>query len=375
MASSRDLRIDFFRGFAMLIVVVDHIEGWSEQSVLNHWTLISLGFSDAAEIFVFLSGYVFAVAYSGHLERNGVGACVRKALTRSLQIYIAYQLAACAVIAIGALLIDWNPPPGDGIRIGQRAWESVMASLTFKFQPYGFPILAFYVLVLPPMAFMLYLCRHAAWLAWSISIAVYLLAQFFPELNCSRFADGQNWYFNPLAWQFLFFAGVFLGSRLHRGASQILRRLLTLGSVAVILLGFLVVKLSPTIKSWQPRLAESLEPLYSFCWEWSEKHTLEPLRLVHFFALVYLTSRILPRDLKFWSGEVARPIVVCGQQSLEVYTAGLVLSFIATFLLSLSAPSALSVVVIELDCCLGLIGFAYFLRSWKRSRSAADSTY
>jgi hypothetical protein len=71
MPLQRDLRIDFFRGLALLIVVADHIEGCAGKSVVREWTLVSLGFSDAAEVFVFLSGYVFALAYSKTLDQHG----------------------------------------------------------------------------------------------------------------------------------------------------------------------------------------------------------------------------------------------------------------------------------------------------------------
>jgi len=45
----RDLRIDFFRGLALYMVVVDHIGG----DPLGKFTYQAVGFSDAAEIFIF----------------------------------------------------------------------------------------------------------------------------------------------------------------------------------------------------------------------------------------------------------------------------------------------------------------------------------
>ncbi|MEM9096562.1 MAG: OpgC domain-containing protein, partial [Pseudomonadota bacterium] len=48
----RDLRLDFFRGLAMFIILLAHTPG-------NTWTLwipARFGFSDATEIFVFCSG-------------------------------------------------------------------------------------------------------------------------------------------------------------------------------------------------------------------------------------------------------------------------------------------------------------------------------
>jgi hypothetical protein len=373
MTSQRDLRIDFFRGLALLIVVVDHIEGWSGESVLKSWTLISLGFSDAAEIFVFLSGYVFAVAYSRTLDRYGLFACLKKAVKRSVQIYVAYLLAAWTVIGIGAMFIDWNPPHGDGLRIGQRAWESALASLTFRFQPYGFPILAFYVLVLPVMSLMLYLCRHLAWVAWSMSAGAYLAARMFPDLNFHRFADCDQWYFNLLAWQFLFFIGVCLGGTPRRQALLVPRTLLVILSVGVVALGFFAVKATPLLIHWDPRLADTLNPLQSLCWSWAGKPRLDPLRLVHFFALAYLTAQVASRQLAFWSSRIARPIVVCGQQALEVYAWGLVVSFVGAFILASFHESTLAVLIADLDGCLLSIGFAFCIMWWKGQGAATTA--
>jgi len=64
----RDLRIDFFRGLALYMVVFDHIGG----DPLSRFTYQGLGFSDAAEIFVYVSGVACGLAYSSsRTERLG----------------------------------------------------------------------------------------------------------------------------------------------------------------------------------------------------------------------------------------------------------------------------------------------------------------
>ena len=54
---TRDLRLDLFRGIALFLIFVDHIPG----NVLSHFTIQSIGFSDAAEVFIFISGYTAAL--------------------------------------------------------------------------------------------------------------------------------------------------------------------------------------------------------------------------------------------------------------------------------------------------------------------------
>lgn len=367
-AMTRDLRIDFFRGVALLIVLVDHIEGWCNQHLVEAWTLISLGFSDAAEIFVFLSGYVLAYAYSRTLAAGGLKACLRKALKRSVQIYAAYQIAAWTVILIGALASNYNPPAyNEQFRIGEHLGPSLLAALTLRFHPWGFDILAFYVPILPAMAVMLYLRRRVAWLAWAISGGLYLAVQFNPHWNLTRFGDQQLWYFNPMAWQFLFFVGITMGDPVRRPLRYPPPRwLLVVPSAAIVAFGLLVMKLSIPLMQRSPSLEAVLMPLVRFYWDWGDDKTvLQPLRLAHFFALAYLTSVLFPARLKFWSSAVARPIVITGRHSLEVYACGLVLSFLAVLAIQQGPMTTSSVLCMDLAACLASIGFAYGVSAWQ----------
>jgi hypothetical protein len=64
---TRDPRLDFFRGLAMLIIFVAHVPG-------NSWTDFipaRFGFSSAAEMFVFCSGCASALAFGSVYVRRG----------------------------------------------------------------------------------------------------------------------------------------------------------------------------------------------------------------------------------------------------------------------------------------------------------------
>ena len=69
--AARDLRIDFFRGLALYMIIFDHIPG----DPLSKFTYARLGFSDAAEIFVFLSGVSCGIVYSRVLSRRASAGC------------------------------------------------------------------------------------------------------------------------------------------------------------------------------------------------------------------------------------------------------------------------------------------------------------
>ena len=68
---SRDLRLDFLRGVALLVVLVDHIEDQTYSKVLRPWAPVSTCFFDGAEAFVFLSGLVFGRAFRRRYEEYG----------------------------------------------------------------------------------------------------------------------------------------------------------------------------------------------------------------------------------------------------------------------------------------------------------------
>jgi hypothetical protein len=69
--TSRDLRIDFFRGLALYMIIFDHVPG----DPISKLTYAHLGFSDAAEIFVFLSGVSCGIVYPRVLSRRVSGGC------------------------------------------------------------------------------------------------------------------------------------------------------------------------------------------------------------------------------------------------------------------------------------------------------------
>src|SRR5688572_31185978 len=60
IASGRDIRLDLFRGLALWFIFVDHIP----TNVVSWFTVRNYGFSDATEVFVFISGYTAVIARS-----------------------------------------------------------------------------------------------------------------------------------------------------------------------------------------------------------------------------------------------------------------------------------------------------------------------
>src|SRR5262245_36212602 len=96
VATLRDARIDFLRGLALCMIFVDHLV----DDPLAKLTYRVIGFSDAAEIFVFLSGLACGIAYTRVLAREGVFALILTILKRAQRIYAYYALSSGAIILL-----------------------------------------------------------------------------------------------------------------------------------------------------------------------------------------------------------------------------------------------------------------------------------
>src|SRR6266403_3297069 len=94
-AGERELRIDLFRGLALWLIFIDHVS----PDLLTWFTIRSYGFSDAAEIFIFISGYTAAFGYGRALVDSGLVIATARILRRVWQIYAAHVLLFTFVVA------------------------------------------------------------------------------------------------------------------------------------------------------------------------------------------------------------------------------------------------------------------------------------
>src|SRR5499425_3170828 len=84
--SGRDLRLDLFRGLSLIFIFIDHLP----DNVLSYLTLQSFSFCDAAEVFIFISGYAAAMVYGKALQRRGSIIATAQIYRRVWQIYVAH---------------------------------------------------------------------------------------------------------------------------------------------------------------------------------------------------------------------------------------------------------------------------------------------
>jgi len=85
-AKPRDLRLDFFRGVALLLIFIAHVpDNWLARYRPGYF-----GFSDSADIFVFVSGYAAALAYGRIFSRAGFIVGTARIAKRFTELYASH---------------------------------------------------------------------------------------------------------------------------------------------------------------------------------------------------------------------------------------------------------------------------------------------
>jgi hypothetical protein len=358
---SRDLRLDFFRGLALWFIFLDHIP----NNAVSWITLRNYGFSDAAEVFVFISGYAAAVAYGGMLARRGWPMAAAQIARRVWQLYVAHIMlfvAFTAQIAWVALHTERATFLEEMNLLGfvDDPTRVIVETALLRFRPVNLDVLPLYIVLLASFPFALPVLRRAPWLALAGATLVYLLARRF-DWNLAGYPEGKVWFFDPFAWQLVFFCGAAfamdgrIGDRL-RPYARVLDPLAVayLAFAAAVALSWQFHALSWLVPDWLGRL---LYPI--------DKTTLDPLRLAHFLALAYLIQRLVPRDARFLGGHLAAPVRRCGEHSLPVFCIGTFLSFSAQAALSTTTGSFWAQLGVSAAGIAIMVGVAY-VAAWYR---------
>jgi hypothetical protein len=350
--SQRDLRVDVVRGLALLIIFTDHVRG----SIFAALTPINFGFSDMADVFLFLSGYVCAFAYGRVLAERGLGACQRKAVWRAGQLYAAHLATVLVVIAIYRLAdrLGRMSLPRSFDELRSTPWFMLRELALLRYLPGNFEILPLYCLLLLPLPLVLLASRRQGWAILLASLALYVAVQLFPDqLQLSERWD-RVWLFNPWAWQFPFYVGV------AAGIGGAWRRWLLPESAAAVFAAFCVLQATFLLKV--------------FAGDWNVplvgKANCEPLRMVHFWALVIFGRWLLPRTFGPALGRLLSPITLSGRNALATYCAGGVLSTIGSLVLAWADYSLPWQIAVNVAGWLGCIGAAAASDAWKRGRKS-----
>jgi hypothetical protein len=318
----RDLRIDFFRGLALVFIFIDHVPG----NDLARLTLRNFGFADAAEVFVLLAGFSAVLAYGRTFEMQGFRSGTARVLDRVRDIYL-WHLGLVAICAVGltlAAIVFTNPMYVGNIGVhvfAQTPVRSTLLAATLVNQPNMLNILPLYIVLLMVwLPFVLWLLPRQPFYALVLSIGVWAFANLF-EINLPSQQNPKGWVFNPFAWQLLITVGALAAHFNKRAAIPVSRALLWL-AIGYVAFAFLVAAPWTQLPGFESARIFPRDMLGAM-----NKSYLSIWRLLDVVALGYIALNTLSPQSSWLKHSLAVGIARCGRHSLEVFCLGTLLSF------------------------------------------------
>ena len=358
--AERDLRLDLMRGIGQWMVFLDHIP----YDIVSWLTLRNYGFSDAAEFFVFISGYTAGFVYGPAIANRQFLAAAKRLLKRAWQLYIAHIflfLFFIAQISRAARRFD-NPMYGNEYNIFlflEHPDVMIGQALMLKFKPVDLDVLPLYiVLVLALPAILWGLFKRPAWTLLGSAI-FYVLARIF-DWNLPSFPSG-NWYFNPFAWQLLFVFGAWCGITKAAKITTLIRsRAVMILALAWIAFSFLIVM------TWHVPFLDALVPKWMIHIIYPiDKSDLDMFRLLHFLALAVVFVRYVPSSWPMLHSRVLRPLILIGQNSLPIFCLGVFLSFAAHWFLVQIEGDVVAQILVSVAGMMLMVAVAWVLNRFK----------
>ena len=323
-AASRDLRLDLFRGLANWAIFLDHIP----HEILSALTIRNYGFSDAADVFVFISGYTIARVFGRVLRERGFVEGAARLLKRTISLYAVHVLLAGAYVVLINIIAHQLQDLEDLDRfnvalMAKDPAKLAVQTLLLRYKPVNLDILPLYILLLIAAIPALWLMVRKPTLGLSGSLVLYLAARAF-GWNLSGYPSG-TWYFNPFAWQLLFF----LGSWIALGGARLLQPFIQSGTMFWIAVAYVFFSLAVTLAGQHPSYGVVLPDWIAGTFGHNDKTNLSPFRVVHLIAIVLIATRFISQHSPILRWRLFSPMIVCGQHSLEVFCLGIVLSYCA----------------------------------------------
>jgi hypothetical protein len=326
----RDLRLDLFRGLGLWMIFLDHIP----DVAIPLLTLRNYGFSDAAEMFVFISGYLVGFIHAPIVAGGHFLATLKRLWKRAGQLYVAHILLFllfAAQVARTARRFD-NPMYENELNVFNFLREPdilIGHAITLRYRPVNFDILPLYIVLVFASPLMVWCLVRRPNLTVLASLVLYLAARWF-DWNLPSYPPGYSWYFNPFCWQLLFVLAAWCGmGQIAKVSRLVWSRAGLVLATAWLLFAFLIVMTwqSPSLEALVPQwMAKAVYPI--------DKSDLDMLRLTHFLALAVLASFFIKKDWTALNSRWLQPFILCGRHSLAIFCYSILLSFSGHWILT-----------------------------------------
>jgi len=363
MRAERDTRIDVIRAIVLLMIFINHVPG----NAYEKFTLKNLGFSDAAEVFVLISGLAIGLVY-GQKMKGGQGA--RSALAiwrRAWVLFYTHIMMTVATLTIfcGAAVFALRPDLLEMINIGPLMEDPARVVIgigTLGHQLGYNNILPVYMLLLLATPAIVWLLNRSMAGTLAASGALWLAAGIF-QIAPANYPLPGVWFLNPLSWQFLYVIGIAGMMHVRAGGSLPQHPLWTRLALAYLVVAFLWIH-GPF---WgQVTWLGLPEVLGGF-----NKTFLSLFRLLDVLALAYLVAR-WPAVSGLARTAPDHPLAILGKHSLPVFVTGTMCAMVAQVLRHLDQPGLGFDTLLIATGIATQLAVAYFLE-WKAdiTRTAA----
>lgn len=353
----RDVRLDLFRGVGLWMIFLDHVP----HDVVSWLTLRNYGFSDAAEFFVFISGYLAGFIYGPIIKAGHFLAALKRLWKRAIEMYVAHImlfLIFTAQIARTVRKFD-NPMYADEFNVHNFLLHPdtlIGQALTLRYKPVNLDVLPLFITLIATAPFMLWAMMRRPNLTLLGSIVLYICARKF-DWNFASYPPGTTWYFNPFAWQLMFIFAAWCGTG---GANRIWpiiqSRAAFVLAIVWIVFAFLIVM------TWHVAALDALVPKWLIKVIYPiDKTDLDMLRFTHFLALALIVSRYVPRNWPALNYRWLQPLIMCGRHSLPIFCFGVFLSFAAHWILMQYTRGVWEQLVVSGAGILAMIAIAWVL--------------
>ena len=326
--STRDPRLDVFRGLCLVMIFINHVPG----NVYENLTSRNFGFSDAAEGFVLMSGIAAGLAYSADFRDRslrlwtGLARVWRRVWTLYL-VHITTTLAALAAASAVALWLN----DSEILFENQMKWVwmdplRTFVGLTLLTHQFGYiNILPLYLVLLAASPLLLFLAWRRPRMLMAGSVLLWLCAGIF-HLSLPNFPSKGGWFFNPLTWQVIFVTGLLTGVALRDGRRFVpVRRWLQIATGLFLLYAAVSVQV-PAVSKMTGYTLWLAKETFHLPWNLTafDKTFVTAPRLLHILALAYFLSTF-PAIRRACAHRLAAPFELLGRQALPVFALGSVL--------------------------------------------------
>jgi hypothetical protein len=362
-ARDGDLRPCLLLGFAAWFLFLDHVP----HNAVSLLTMRNFGFSGATDLFVFVGGYTAAILYGKMMLERGFVVTATRIFKRLWQLYAAYVVLFVIYIdLIGYVAGKSRAPELIGefnvTGIVDHAIRTLIHGLLLQARPLNLDVLQVFIVLMAFLPVVLFGMMRRPNLTMTASVGLYLTARQL-DWNLSSFPDGR-WYLNPFCWQLLFVLGAWLASI---GAKQ-MRVLCSLQDHSLLRAAawlYLLFALIVTIAGRFPRIAMFVPDLLLDAFLSDDKENLGLYRVLHFLALAFVFTSMVPRTWAGFRWQALQPVMKCGEEWLAVFCAGVFLSF-AGHLVLITGPDSLVVhVLVSIVGISIMTGVAYYV-SWSK---------